>query len=349
MRLADGTLAASDASAHYREATELTLSHVALGGLTEAAAMDLVANAHCHRLTAGTGHSIRGIVDEAGRVVYPGYYYTKLIVPSRRLLGLHRVWDRVAVEIDVRRYGALLLASRATLSADPPPGRSRDAADAAHDADPATLLACNSFYVDHPGGEKEPVAPKPGTVASLAPLKDAPWGRDVQAVPRIFSDSQSRGSLDMAFEGNLSGAATVRYVPRFGHDMPWGEHVAFSHYATICSLFERDYLQSIAAAAAFPRAALQWSETLSRETVYCATVAEESPLVARVRMRVSSESTRRLPPGRQLAAELESVVDVRRQSDDTLVLSSKATRVVAIPSQLTALNETCRQWCTAVS
>jgi len=344
MRLADGTLAGRDASAHYREVTELTLSHVALGGLTEAAAMELVANAHCHRLTAGTGHSIRGIVDEAGRVVYPGYYYTKLTVPPRRLLGLHRVWDRVAVEIDVRRYGALLLASRATLSADAPPDQSRDSAD----ADPVILLACNSFYVDHPGGEKEPVAPKPGTVAALAPLKDAPWGRDVQNVPRVFGDAQSRGSIDMAFEGNLSGE-NLHWVPRFGHDMPWGQHVAFSHYASICSSFERDYLQSIAAAAAFPTAALQWSETLCRETVYCATVAEESPLVARARMRVSCASTRPLPPGRQLAAELESVIDVRRHSDDTLVLSSKATRVIAIPSQLTELYETCRQWCTAVS
>lgn len=337
-----------DASTLYREVTELTLSHVSLGRLTEEAALDLVGTAHCHRITQGTGHSIDGIVDPEGRTVYPGYYYTKLDVPSHRLLGLHRVWDHVAVDIDVRRYGALLLASRATLAANPPPVDARDPVATEDHAERATLLACNSFYVDHPGGEKEPVAPNPGTVAALPPLKDAPWAPDVRAVPRVFADSQSRGSIDAAFEGNVSGAAGVRCVPRFGHDLPWGQHVAFSHFATICSSFERDYLQSIGAAEPFPAAALEWSETLRRETVYFATIADESPLVARVRLRVSSARTP-APPGRHLAAELESVVDVRREPDDTLVLSSKATRVLAIPEPLTVLRERCRQWREAVS
>lgn len=321
---------------HYREVTELTLSHVALGGLTEAAAMDLVGNAHCHRLTAGTGHSIRGIVDDAGRVVYPGYYYTKLDVPSQRPLGLHRVWDRVAVEIDVRRYGALLLASRATLCGE------RDDAG----ADRATLLACNSFYVDRPGREKEAITPRPGTVAALPPLKDAPWAHEVRAVPRMFLDSQARGSIDPAFEGNVAHAASARYTPRFGHDMPWGEHIAFSRYASILAAIERDCLHS--AAEAFPAEASAWCETLRRETLYCASIAEESALVARIRMRVVPDSARAAPPGRELAAELESVIDVRRGSDDALVVSAKTIRVIALPRGSRDMREKLLRWCAAV-
>lgn len=331
----------------YRELTELTLSHVALGGLTEAGAMDLIGNAHCHRLTEGTGHSIRGIVDPAGRTVYPGYYYTKFEIPSHCPLGAHRVWDSVAVEIDVRRYGALLLASRATLSGVSARG-AEEPTDAERNEDAATLLACNSFYVDHPGAGKEPIAPKPGAVAALPSLRDASWAAQVQHVPRTFQESQSRGSIDPAFEANVSGAAVVRYVPRFGADMPWGEHIAFSRYATISAALERDYLESLTGADPFPTAALAWCETLHRETVYCATIAEESPLLACMRMRLSVGSNHAAPPGRLVSAELESVVDVRRASDDALVLSSKALRVVALPERLADLDQRLRRWCATV-
>ena len=331
------------AAVPYREITELTLAHVGLGRLTEAAAMDLVGNAHCHRLTHGTGHSIRGIVDETGRVVYPGYYYTKLDVLPGRLLGLHRVWEHVAVEIDVRRYGALLLASRASLAGHP------SSEDARAPVESATVLACNSFYIDRPGGQMEAVAPKPGTVAALPPLKEAPWAREVQAVPRLFAEAQARGSIDPAFGGDRCNVAALRLIPRFGYDLPWGEHVAFSQYATICGALERDALASIGQAGSFPTAAWEWSETVRRETVYCAMVSDESALTARVRMRVSPASDRALPSGRRLAAELEFVVDVRREPDDALVLSSSATRVLAVPDALTELVEQCRRWCEAVS
>ena len=329
------------------EVTELTLSHVGLGGLTEAAAMTLIGNAQCHRLTEGTGHSIRGIIDDAGRMVYPGYYYTRLEVPPGRLLGLHRVWDRVAVEIDLRRYGALLLASRATLS-DAPAAGDPDGGEVDDGGDRVTLLACNSFYVDHAGGEKEPAAPKRGTIAALPALKEAPWAPQVQSVPRVFVDAQAGGSIDSAFAGNVPSVATVRYVPRFGYDLPWGEHIAFSQYATISAGLEREFLQSVAADP-FPLAALEWCETLRRETIYCTTIASESALTARLRMRFSPAGTHPLPPGRIVAAELESVVDVRRESDDRLVLSSKSLRVFAVPAQLADLAERCCRWCAVLS
>jgi probable biosynthetic protein (TIGR04098 family) len=210
------------------EEVELTLSHVDLGSLDELAAMTLFGTAHSHHITAGTGGSIRDIVDADGRPIYPGYYWTHLVVPDACPLETFAVWDRVAVGVDVRAFGPLILASTYALAR---PGQLDGAWD---DGARPYMRAGTTFYLD--GADPRPSVPRPGTVAALPRLAAAPPSLD------RFRQVKARGDADPELAGPLVTAGRIPYELMPGRDIRAGHNVMFSRYVTVADAIEQTVL-----------------------------------------------------------------------------------------------------------
>jgi probable biosynthetic protein (TIGR04098 family) len=240
------------------ESVELTLTHVGLGTLTEPVLMSLFANAHSHEITAGTGASIRDITDPAGRVLYPGYYWTHLKVPPHRLLSRYRVWDRLSVGVHVRAFGRMMLDSSYIVADE---GQVPDRIDAWGAGEYPIMEGSNLFTIDENQAEPQAAAPKAGTVSPLPSLDRPPASMD------RFRTVRSTGLIAPAPESNAMFRSRVAYPVAEGRDAAPGHNVAFFGYATIL-----DRAEWVALARrihpAFSPGLLECRQLLDREIFY---------------------------------------------------------------------------------
>ncbi len=157
------------------EKFELTMSQLGLGALTEYALMVMFGNAHSHCLTLGRDNNPSQIVDAHGLTLYPAYFMTHLTVPASRPLASFALWDRVAVGVDVQRFGDTLLESSYAL------GREDELAESAESWDPAStpmMRGANLIVVDvaEESASRRVSAPKPDCIADLPKVKKPPHG-----------------------------------------------------------------------------------------------------------------------------------------------------------------------------
>jgi probable biosynthetic protein (TIGR04098 family) len=300
---------------------ELGLSHVDLGRLGETALLALFGTAQAHRLTVDTGHSLRDISDANGALLYPGYYWTHLRVPPSRLLGQFRVWDTVAVGVDVARFGAMLSSSYVL-------GRP-DELDVAMTVDALSHLpsmrAGSMFFVDDGDANPRPGTPKRGAIAAIPDLSTAP------PELRRFREVRDLPSIDPAFHGALGTPGPISYQLRAGHQIHGEQSVMFARYVGVADAIERELLVRHLWPP-FPAVLIDCLEVLERETCYFANVRGERTVRAGIRARLAP-----CPPDFQLADHelaasgiLTSVVEIY---DDTNILlaTSKASKVLAVP------------------
>ena len=302
---------------------ELTLSHVDLGHLDEQAAMILFANAHSHCLTAGTGHTLRDVTDAQGATLYGGYYWTHLTVPPGRRLEQHRVWDRVAVGVDVRVSGSLLLSSSYVLGR---PGEV-DPADPArwdHDGLPS-LRAGNTFFVDGIEGERRPSAPRPGALAALPKHEGIPASLD------RFREQRARASIDPAFDGPLRSARPIAYPTVAGRDLRPGHAIMFARYIQIADTVERAFLTG-ELWPPLPRALADCLSVLERETFYFANARGEPCLRGTVRGRLSRCAPDLHGPDRDVVSGgLWTAISEIYDEDNVLLVTSRVRKLLAVP------------------
>jgi probable biosynthetic protein (TIGR04098 family) len=304
------------------EQVELTLAHVDLGRLTEVAAMTLFGIAHAHRITAGTGNTIRGITDATGALLYPAYYWTHLRVPPDRLLGQHQVWDKIAIGVDAYRHGGTLLASSYVLAR---PGELDNHASVDELPQLPSLRAGSMFFSDSDGDPK-PGTPKRGLVADLESLTAPP--PSLQRFRAVRDDA----SIDTAFFDTLGAPKTISYPLRVGHEIHGDHSVMFARYAGITDAIERELLIHHVWPP-FPIALADCLEVLDRETCFFANVRGEQVVRAGIRARLEP-----CPPGLDVAdpelvatAILHSVIEVYDEAN-VLLVTTKAKKLLVVPS-----------------
>jgi probable biosynthetic protein (TIGR04098 family) len=212
------------------EESELTISRVGLGRLTEYAALTLFGDAQSHALTAGTGGTLRDVVDARGAPLYPGYLWTHLTVPSHCRLERLQVWDRVAVEVEVRSWGPMLESSYVL-------GTPAELARPRTERSPLVCMeAASIFVVDARASEPQPSVPRKGTVAELPKLSGPP------SALTLFRDARARGAIDPAFHGPLRPARPLAFPIVAGRDVAFGRHLVFAEFSRLFDLAERELL-----------------------------------------------------------------------------------------------------------
>ena len=212
------------------EESELRLGLVGLGPLTEYAALTLFADAQAHALVAGTGRTLRDVVDVAGTPLYPDYFWTHLVVPPERPLERHQIWDRVAVGVEVTAWGPTLESSYLL-------GTPTELALPAGERPPLVALrSASMWFADQRTGEPMPARPKAGTLAELPKLAAAP------AAMATFRDVRVRGAIAGAPDGRLALAAPVELPLVAGRDGAPGHSLLFAQFSRIMDLGERALL-----------------------------------------------------------------------------------------------------------
>jgi probable biosynthetic protein (TIGR04098 family) len=215
------------------EEVDLRLNDVGLGALRESSLLALFASAQAHALTSGTGHTLRDVTDAAGAQLYPGYYWLHLRVPPSQPIERFRVWDRVAVGVDVRRYGKIILDSTYVLGA---PG-SLDHSPERWDLTASPSMRASSMWtVDGVSGQPQVATPKEGALATLARLDGPP-----ESMNRL-RDARSRGTLGREARPFMT-KAPVRFEVRNGRDVAPGHNLMFATYVEIMSLAEETLLR----------------------------------------------------------------------------------------------------------
>lgn len=256
------------------ETLDLTMSHVGLGALNEYAALVLFANAHSRRLVEGTGLRPDGIADHQGRLLYPAYYHTRLTVPPQRPLGSFKVWDRVAVGVDITRFGKTLLQSRYAL------GEAGAVPEDASQWTPDTLprMEAHSVFVvdasENLGPKRRVATPAKDRVAALPPVTTPPAAIEranrIRAAGFGLKDNLARDDSPFAYE-----VAMIR-------DVYPGHGMIFAKFCEIMSEGERRYLAE-RLSPGLPRDALDCVELLEREIFYYGNCFEGETVDIRVK------------------------------------------------------------------
>jgi len=212
---------------------ELGIGLVGLGRLTEFVAMTLWADAQARALTAGTGGTLRDIVDTAGARLYPGYFWTHVTVPPERLLERHQVWDRVAVGVDVKTFGPILESTYVL-------GTPSELAEGAPTTSLPAMRSAAMFFVDGTPGEPQPATPKKGTVNALPKLEKPP-----SALAR-FKDVRASGVIDAAQAHRLRLSAPVACPIVTGREIAAGQHaLVFAQFVKLFDAAERALLSEL--------------------------------------------------------------------------------------------------------
>lgn len=303
---------------------QLTLSHVGLGDLRESALLEIFAGVQAEALTAGTGVPLDEMVDRDGRMLYPAYYHTHLRVPPDRPLEQHRLWREVAVGVDVRTFGRMLLDSTYVLGR---PGEVEEDPARWEGSGLPVMRGANMFVVDGLEGEPQVSVPKAGCVAALPGLTAPPPSMD------RFRRARTEGSLAPHFQGNLASSEPVRYRVARGRDAAPGRNMPFSRFTDIMEHAEWALLAE-RVAPAFPLPLLDSRRLLERETFYFDNCRGGEVVETRLRARLA----RCRPDLHGTATDvvsaglLTTVLELTQHGTNALLAVSRARKLFLVPT-----------------
>jgi len=310
------------------DTVELTLSHVDLGELTEFAAMTLFGNAISHRIVLGTDVTVPEITDSDGNTLYPSYFMTHLKVPHSALLSSYKLWDRVAVGVNVRVFGGMILESSYLLGRPDEIPQDLDLWNT--DAFPSMTGGTLFVVEESRGGEPKPSVPRGGLIAEMPKLAKPP------ASVAEFATVQTRGSLDPGFKGKLVSQAPIRHAVATGRDLAPGHALMFASFGKILDHVERTLLADLVFPP-FPTDLINHLSLLERQTFYLNNCYGDQVLLANVRGRLTPSDIVSRSAGSVPAATLTMVVELYEQTSRKLLVSSKASKLFALPSSRTTL------------
>jgi probable biosynthetic protein (TIGR04098 family) len=315
------------------DSIELTLGHVGLGNLGEVPLLTLFASAQAHRLTMATGHTLRDVTDVDGSHLYPGYLWLHLRVPPSRRLDSFRLWDRVAVGVDVRRYGRMILDSTYVLGADAelPP----DAAAWNLDALPS-MRAASVWVIDGPG-DPQPSAPKQDAIADLPVLKAAP---EAVARVRVIRAAGGFGREPRRW----STRAPIAYPLRSGRDVARDHNLMFATYVEIMEVAAATLLGE-EAWPALPAALLDHRVLLEREVFFLSHTGPGKQVLVDVRADLSpcAQDLHGAAGDQVSAGILDLVCELYEAGSNTLLAVARARELFLVPrSRATLITDLAR-------
>ncbi len=304
------------------ETVELTLSHVGLGELREVPLIAMFASAQAHALVAGTEHTLHDITDAAGAKLYPSYSWLLLRVPPARSLRRFRVWDRVAIGVDVKRFGGLVLDSTYVLGA--PDELAANAQDWKLDEVPS-MRAMSVWTVDGAAGEPQPSTPRLGAIATLPSLSAAP-----EAMTR-FRAIRGEGTFDRA-PRSWSTQSPIRYPIHTGRDVARDRNLMFATYVEIMEVAAETLLRE-RAWPAFPSELLEYRVLLEREVFFLANTSGGSHVLVDVRASLTSCPNDLHGTGDDVvsAGVLDLVFELYEEGTNTLLVVARARELFLLP------------------
>lgn len=304
------------------DSIELTLGHVGLGNLGEVPLLTLFASAQAHRLTMGTGHTLRDVTDVDGSALYPGYLWLHLRVPPARRLDTFRLWDRISVGVDVKRYGRMVLDSTYVLGAD-----GELPADAtAWDLDTMpSMRAASVWVIDGRSGEPQPSGPKQDAIADLPVLKSAP-----EAMARVRGIRAAGG---FGREPRRWATRTpIVYPLHRGRDVARDHNLMFATYVEIMEVAAAALLGDVAWPAV-PSALLDLRVLLEREVFFLAHTGPGKQVLVDVRADLSpcAQDFHGSPPDQVSAGILDLVCELYEAGTNTLLAVARARELFLVP------------------
>lgn len=304
------------------DSIELTLGHVGLGDLGEVPLLALFASAQAHRLTMGTGHTLRDVTDVDGSRLYPGYLWLHLRIPPAQRLDRFRLWDRVSVGVDVKRYGRMMLDSTYVLGAE-----GELAADPAAwnlDAVPS-MRAASVWVIDGRAGEPQASAPKQDAIADLPVLKAAP---EAMARARVIRAAGGFGREPRRW----ATQAPITYPLRRGRDVARDHNLMFATYVEIMEVAAATLLGE-QVWPAIPAALLDLRVLLEREVFFLAHTGPGKQVLVDVRADLSpcAQDFHGGPPDQVSAGILDLVCELYEAGTHTLLAVARARELFLVP------------------
>jgi probable biosynthetic protein (TIGR04098 family) len=311
---------------------ELGLGLVGLGKLTEFAAMTLWADAQARALCAGTGGTLRDVVDAAGTPLYPGFFWTHVTVPPDRRLERFAVWDRIAVGVDVQAFGPILASSYVL-------GTPAELEATERPALPA-MRGAAMFFAPGKTGEPVPASPKQGTVAPLAKAETAP------PALAAFKEVRLRGAID-DIARPLRLAVPIACPIVAGRDAAPGHTMAFAQFVRLFDAAERALLSELRPPA--PAELVDHLAVIDREVYYldnCGAGAVVAVDAAATIARCPPELTG--TPEQIAALVVEVAASAHEQTTGQLLALSRVQKLLVVPrtrpSILHAAERLCRRY-----
>lgn len=316
--------------------SELGLGLIGLGRMTEFAAMTVWADAQACALTAGTGGTLRDVVDTSGARLYPGYFWTHVAVPPNRMFERHQVWDRIAVGVDVRVLGPIL---DSTYVLGTPAELAMPAAE--RPVLPA-MRGAAMFFVEGRAGEPQPASPKKGTVAELQKLEKAP------AALAAFKDVRLRGVVDVEFTGRIRLAAPIEYPIVAGRDAAVGHSLVFAQFVRLFDAAECALLSELRPPA--PAELIEQLAVLDREVFYFDNCGPGSVAVIDATATIERCAPDLIGTPDQISAAIVKLALTAHERNSGRMLAVSSVRKLLVvprtrPAMLHAAERLCRQCC----
>ena len=309
------------------EKIELTMSHVSLGNLNEYALMVLFGDAHSHHLTLGLDSNPSEIVDQEGHILYPAYFVTKLNVPEKSPLANFKLWDKVDVAVDVKRFGDTLLESNYVIG---PQGTVPDNIDQWNQDTFPTMLGNNLIIIDTIEGEttsnRRVANPRSDSIAKLEKTRKVPEGISLSKRVRM------EGIEIDACDAMLTHKDPISYFVVPGRDTSPGHAMIFAKFSEIMDYAEFTFLSEMITPK-MPTDLLSNLSILERETYYYGNCfgGEELTIFLSGSIEMRSCDQINEVSNTIAAANLNFVFEIYKRKDSSLVSISKVKKLLSIP------------------
>nr|WP_279382530.1 LnmK family bifunctional acyltransferase/decarboxylase [Acanthopleuribacter pedis] len=304
------------------------MSHVGLGTLNEYALMVLFGSAHSTALTEGLANKPSAILDRQGRILYPAYFHTHLVVPPGCDLSDFELWDKVEVAVDIQRFGETLLESRYLLA---PPGQiPDDPADWDTSALPS-MAGNNLMVVDAAKGTVS--APNPETIVALPKVVRPPEAINRAQQVRLegFGEYGGREREEMV---ELAVIPDVDAAP--------GQAMMFAKFGEMMNRAERTLFARIPRQG-IPTAAFAHLKLQERQIFYYANCFAGDQLRVVLKVRRTDPPGEGLPTTQIPVCCLETQFEMVRVSDHALLALAKTRKLWSFPISHRDLANDCRR------
>lgn len=303
------------------EVFDLDLANTGLGGLDEVSFLRLFATTQSREIVRGTGRTLRDIENSDGVQLYPAFYRTRVTVPPPLLFDRYRLWDRVEIGVDLRRFGSMLLESTGVLAA--PGNIGPDPAEWQLDRH---VHVTGSMLFVHDKSRGTPDSPRQGTVANLPLLQKRPEALDEQR--RI----RSEGVMAVPPEGRPKLSGRMRYPILLMRDVQAGQALMFSAFTSLLEVAEQILLLE-QVWPPFDPSLLSFRHLLERDIHYVDNVHQGDTVVIDTVATLSASPAHLATAYDGLApvAMLDLQSEIYQEGTHKLVVAARTRKLFAVP------------------
>lgn len=300
----------------------LSMSDVGLGNLTEYQLLVILANYHSLSLVDGKNNTPNEIVDSYDRLLYPAYYMTHLKVPVTNFIEDFVLWDKIDVNVDVKRFGSNILDSQYVFK------RSGDE----NGDEKAIVMNSNSLFVVDATVDKSvnriSSIPKPEYIADLDKVKKIPDSL------KTFKEIQKKGFALQNIIDNYMFAYTIVK----DRDVSYNHGVIFAKFIEIMEMCQNQFLFD-ANNLRLPKNLFPYIHTTERETYYYSNCFEGDTVECCMDISFEPCEKRNMTGNSKEITPfwITASFELFNQKTNNLIVISKVKKIVCLPLQESVL------------